>query len=146
MGDFVLRVKSKTGHKIVDNLMSQDTVTKLKNKLSEVTGVQIDALRVLRGFPPKPLNLSDGNATLKESDITSGETLIVEEKQVVCNGEERVQETPPTHVTDQDDFANCPGILMKKVVPADDSCLFTSVGYVLNGNVLYDLVDLVLSK
>ncbi|OXU28353.1 hypothetical protein TSAR_008310 [Trichomalopsis sarcophagae] len=135
MGGFVLRVKSKTGHKIVDNLMPQDTVTKLKNKLSEVTGVKIDALHVLKGFPPKPLDLSNGNATLQESDITSGETLIVEEKQVVCNGEQRVQETPRTHITDQDDFANCPGVLMKMVVPADDSCLFTSVGFVLNGKV-----------
>lgn len=140
MGGFVLRVKSKVGHKIVDNLTQQDTVTKLKNKLSEITGVQIDALHVLRGFPPKPLDLSNGNATLQESDITSGETLIVEEKQVVYNGEQKVQQTPRTHVTDQDVFANCPGVLMKMVVPADDSCLFTSVGFVLNGNSLHNSV------
>lgn len=133
MGGFVIRVKSKSGQKIVDSLVPQDTVTKLKNKLSEITGVRIEALLVLRGFPPKPIDLSNGHATLQESDITSGETLIIEEKQVVCNGERILQDTPRTHITDSLDFGECPGILMKMVVPADDSCLFTSVGFVLNG-------------
>lgn len=38
-----------------------------------------------------------------------------------------------SHIVDQESFANTPGVLMRKVVPADNSCLFTSVGYVLNG-------------
>lgn len=38
-----------------------------------------------------------------------------------------------SHIVDQESFANAPGVLMRKVVPADNSCLFTSVGYVLNG-------------
>lgn len=38
-----------------------------------------------------------------------------------------------SHIVDQENFANAPGVLMRKVVPADNSCLFTSVGYVLNG-------------
>jgi len=37
------------------------------------------------------------------------------------------------HIVDQESFTDSPGVLMRKVVPADNSCLFTSVGYVLNG-------------
>ncbi|XP_011496189.1 PREDICTED: ubiquitin thioesterase OTU1 [Ceratosolen solmsi marchali] len=135
MENFVIRVKSKSGQKIVDNLTPQDTVTNLKNKLSEITGIQTDALHVLRGFPPKPLDLNDINSTLKESDILSGETLIVEEKQNMFNSKQRVADMSCKHITDNLDFGNYPGILMKMVVPADDSCLFTSVGFVLNGKV-----------
>lgn len=38
-----------------------------------------------------------------------------------------------SHIVDQESFIDAPGVLMRKVVPADNSCLFTSVGYVLNG-------------
>lgn len=31
------------------------------------------------------------------------------------------------------------GILLKHVVPADNSCLFTSIGFVMNGKVSYSL-------
>lgn len=133
---FVIRVKSKSGQKIVDSLSPQDTLTKLKNMLSEITGVHNEALCVLRGFPPKPLDLNNGNATIQDTDITSGETLIVEEKVIDSNVEQTAQQqdTARKHITENVDLGNCPGILMKMVVPADDSCLFTSVGFVLNGN------------
>lgn len=132
MGGFVLRVKSKSGQKIVDCLTPQDTVLKLKSKLAEITGIQTDTLHILKGFPPKAIDLSNGNATLQDSEITSGETLIVEEKQVEYN-EEKIDEVPRAHITEDSDFGECPGILMKMVVPADNSCLFTSIGFVLNG-------------
>ena len=134
MGSFAIRVKSKSGQKIVDNLRPDDTLTKLKSRLSEVTGIKPEALNILLGFPPKALDVSNGNVTLQESSIASGDTLIVEEKQVVCNGEQPIIESASrAHITESMDFGNCPGILMKMVVPADDSCLFTSVGFVLNG-------------
>lgn len=39
----------------------------------------------------------------------------------------------------EDENAEFMGILLKKVVPADNSCLFTSIGYVLNGQVDTDV-------
>jgi len=50
--------------------------------------------------------------------------------QIVFN---RLDNFGRSHIVDQETFANTPGVLMRKVVPADNSCLFTSVGYVLNG-------------
>lgn len=48
-------------------------------------------------------------------------------------GEQRFDDYSRSHIVDQESFVDTPGVLMKKVVPADNSCLFTSVGYVLNG-------------
>ena len=67
------------------------------------------------------------------SGIISGDTLIVEEKSPLYNGKQKSEEIGRTHIVDEKNFTNTPGVLMKKVVPADNSWLFTSVGYVLNG-------------
>ncbi|XP_015108358.1 ubiquitin thioesterase OTU1 [Diachasma alloeum] len=131
MADFVLRVKTKSGQKVVNGLSSSKTVAELKRKLSELTGIDINALEVRSGFPPKVLNLSCLNSTLSDTGIVSGDTLIVEEKINLCNGEKESR----SHVVDSERFSDTPGMLMKKIVPADNSCLFTSVGYVLNGKV-----------
>lgn len=129
MGGFVLRVKFKNGQKIVDGLTPQDNILKLKKKLAEVTGLSERDLCVLAGFPPKALDLGEDNATLQDLNIRTGETLIIEEKK---NSDFQV---PPTrvHIADNSEMDECPGILMKMVVPADDSCLFTSVGFALSG-------------
>uniref|UniRef100_A0A0C9Q8D8 Ubiquitin thioesterase OTU n=1 Tax=Fopius arisanus TaxID=64838 RepID=A0A0C9Q8D8_9HYME len=133
MADFVLRVKTKTGQKVVNGLSSSKTVSELKRKLSDVTGFDVNALHVLSGFPPKVLNLSSLNSTLSDTGIVSGDTLIVEEKSMNLSNDEK--ESRP-HVINTERFSDTPGMLMKKIVPADNSCLFTSVGYVLNGNYL----------
>lgn len=49
------------------------------------------------------------------------------------NGPERELEGNRSHILDESIMD--PGILMKQIVPADNSCLFTSVGYALNGRV-----------
>lgn len=134
MAGFVLRVKTKSGQKVVNGLTPRDKVSELKFKLSELTGINIEMLHVLGGFPPKALDLANGKATLDETGITSGDTLIVEEKsQVIDNKIDDNADTPRSHIVNSESIADIPGVLMKKIVPADNSCLFTSVGYVLNG-------------
>ncbi|KAL6267236.1 hypothetical protein P5V15_000311 [Pogonomyrmex californicus] len=136
MAGFVLRIKTKSGQKAVHGLAAHDKVSQLKAKLAELTGVPAAALQVLVGFPPKPVDLDATDATIERAGIVSGDTLIVEEKQIVFNRhEQRLDDLGRSHIIDQENFANIPGILMRKVVPADNSCLFTSVGYVLNGKV-----------
>ncbi|KMQ84662.1 ubiquitin thioesterase otu1-like protein [Lasius niger] len=132
MAGFVLRVKTKSGQKIVNGLAPQDKVSQLKAKLAELTGVPVAALHVLVGFPPKPVDLDTADVSIERVGIISGDTLIVEEKQIVFN---RPNDFGRSHIVDQESFIDAPGVLMRKVVPADNSCLFTSVGYVLNGKV-----------
>ncbi|XP_078037253.1 yod1 deubiquitinase [Augochlora pura] len=135
MAEFLLRVKTKSGQKVVNGLVIQDKVSKLKLKLSEITGIAVDALHVLGGFPPKAIDLNDETTTIEKSGIVSGDTLIVEEKPDQINGERKSEQIGQSHIVDDETFADTPGVLMKKDVPADNSCLFTSVGYVLNGKV-----------
>lgn len=136
MENLVLRVKTKKGQQIVNGLSSSNSVFDLKAKLSELTGIETDALHVLSGFPPKVLDLEIENLRLKEIGISSGDTLIVEEKpRISCNGTDKIEIESRPHISDTENFMNIPGILMKKIVPADNSCLFTSVGYVISGRI-----------
>lgn len=139
MAGFVLKVKTKSGQKVVNGLTPKNKVSELKSKLSEVTGIPQSALHILSGFPPKPLNLGDNDAPLDEAGIVSGDTLIVEEKQLPDNSQIRFKpdndSAPRSHIVDTETLNDSPGVLMKKIVPSDNSCLFTSVGYVLNGKV-----------
>lgn len=82
MAGFVLRVKTKSGQKIVNGLAPHNKVSQLKAKLAELTGIPIAALHVLAGFPPRPVDLDTADATIERIGIISGDTLIVEEKQV----------------------------------------------------------------
>lgn len=82
MAGFVLRVKTKSGQKIVNGLTPHDKVSQLKAKLAELTGIPVAALHVLAGFPPKPVDLDAADTTIERIGIISGDTLIVEEKQV----------------------------------------------------------------
>lgn len=99
--------------------------------LAAITGVPASAQRLLLGFPPRSIDLSDGERRLGELGIHSGDTLIVEEdtskpsagSPVVTKRTMEVMEALP--------------VLARRVVPADNSCLFTSINYVVEGGV-YD--------
>ncbi|XP_015524317.1 ubiquitin thioesterase Otu1 [Neodiprion pinetum] len=140
MATFVLKVKTKSGQNLVKGLTGKDKVSQLKSKLSDLTGIPQIALHILGGFPPKALDLSKEDVALEDSGITSGDTLIVEEKQPPVKPRQQLIErgnntVPRSHIIDTETLSNSPGVLMKQIVPADNSCLFTSVGYVLNGKV-----------
>lgn len=141
MAALAFKVKSKNGQQILKDLTSDSSVGELKMFLSSLTDVSLERVCVLCGYPPKPIDTSDDNKTLSEIGLKTGETLIVEEKappKVEATKppepkpEQRLVENGVSHET----LGPCrPGILMKKVVPSDNSCLFTSIGFVLNGNV-----------
>lgn len=137
MARFALRVKFKSGQQVVEGLNPQSTILELKNQLTVVTNIPMGKLHVLSGFPPKAFDLSNGSKTLTESGIFSGDTLIVEEKAISDDEALCSVATPPAVIRRHIETAqmNCPGILMKQVVPADNSCLFTSIAFVLSGKV-----------
>ncbi|XP_016994903.2 ubiquitin thioesterase Otu1 [Drosophila takahashii] len=166
-GSFSVKLKSKKGQFIVNDLNEHTTLGELKTKIVQATAIQAPQLHVLVGYPPKPLDLSQQQEQreLKTVGINSGETLIVEEKAAPAassatleddealarrlQAEEEAQllqetgEGPapssniqlPAAPTESGPNGDFNGILLKKVVPADNSCLFTSIRFVLNGKV-----------
>lgn len=142
MGGLQLKVKTKQGQHVVSNLSEDETIGNLKTKISELTQIPADGLSVLIGFPPKPLDLSDNNNKLSTTGIVNGDTLIVEEKtmpDVVPTStrrddsqqiEEDILLAQRLEAEEGGSF-NSQGILLKQVVPSDNSCLFTSIGIII---------------
>ncbi|CAH4035617.1 ubiquitin thioesterase OTU1 [Pieris brassicae] len=139
MASLAIRVKSKNGQQLLKDLTSESTVGELKMYLSSVTNVSCERISVLLGYPPKPLDISNDEKKLSEIGLKSGETLIIEEKSVPATetSTQAINKKPVENgIAPHEPNDPCrPGILMKKVVPSDNSCLFTSIGFVLNGNV-----------
>lgn len=122
MSSLTLKVKTKTDEQIVTGLQTTHTIEQLKTRLSALTNIEPNRLNILMGFPPKKLDLSDDALTLEACGVQNGVKLIVDEcaAPVVIDKSEVSDE-----VCDPLDSI---GILMKKVVPSDNSCLFTSIG------------------
>ncbi|XP_038223019.1 ubiquitin thioesterase OTU1 [Zerene cesonia] len=139
MASLAIKVKSKNGQQILKDLTSDSTVGELKMFLSSLTDVSCENISVLLGYPPKPLDISNNDKKLCEIGLKTGETLIIEEKSVsVGESTPQASKDKPIEngIVSHENQTPCrPGILMKKVVPSDNSCLFTSIGFVLNGNV-----------
>ncbi|XP_055607335.1 ubiquitin thioesterase OTU1 [Uranotaenia lowii] len=143
MGRYTLKLKTKTGQQhIVSNLEPNTTVQSLKDRITELTTIPTEGLHVVLGFPPfRQLDLSQNEALISTIGITNGDTLIVEEK--LLSEEERQQLAKAKRMQEDEKLARelaaqgeeGSGILMKQVVPSDNSCLFTSIGFVLTGKV-----------
>lgn len=136
MAGFALRIKTKTGQQVINTLTKESTIKELKQVLSNLSDIPINRLHVLSGFPPKIIDMSQDSKNLDSSGIASGDTLIIEERAVPApetNSPEPAEGKP--HRPHVEDPFDCPGILLKQVVPADNSCLFSSINFVLNGSV-----------
>lgn len=132
----VLKLKTKSGQFVLKDLTKNHTVSDLKIHLSLQCQISQNDLRVLAGYPPKPINLSNNSLTLDSIGVNTGDTLIVEEKKdYVQNKENENPVLNPEDISVQvyEQQINRHGILMRKVVPADNSCLFTSVGFTISG-------------
>ncbi|XP_060524178.1 ubiquitin thioesterase Otu1 isoform X2 [Cylas formicarius] len=142
MAKIVLRVKTKSGQQVINSLTKNNTIKDLKEVLSNLSSIPVSRLHVLCGFPPKVFNIAQDDLNLNDSGLNSGDTLILEEKATVEPVVSSLQNNELDTTIEQrlelptdGNLYNCPGILMKHVVPADNSCLFTSVHFVLNGKV-----------
>lgn len=131
-----LRIKHKGGQSIISTLSSTSRVEQLLEELSKITSIPVHLVKVLRGFPPIALNISDKTISLSECGLQERDTILVEELPET----QMLQSLKPTPCNDSENISEeekCvpSGILLKKVVPADNSCLFTSIGFCLSGEI-----------
>ncbi|KAG7274904.1 hypothetical protein CRUP_036797 [Coryphaenoides rupestris] len=142
-----LRCKTKNGSHIMQGLSHQSCVQELKSKVEELTGIPCDVQKIMVGYPPSSLDLRNGEAHLKDYPIKSGDTLIVEEEKHKMKSHQDgspLTKLPPAPASAP---ASAPlprprpeaprPVLARRTVPADNSCLFTSVSYAMEGGV-YD--------
>lgn len=147
MAIIALKVKTKSGQHVVNSLTKENTIKDLKEILSQLSSIPVSRLQVLSGFPPKTFDITKDDLDLGKSGLATGDTLILEEKPESSipkvqteSGSTSTQTTNSTSGAPKPDVSEdnpyeCPGILMKHVVPADNSCLFSSVNFVLNGKI-----------
>lgn len=127
MANFSVRIKSRTGQHVINNLTDIETISNLKIKLSNLCNLPQEKINILVGFPPKTLEITSNSQTLKSIGIKNGETLIVDEKTSEITPQ-IISGTMENDIRIAEELNSSNGILMKKVVPADNSCLFTSIG------------------
>lgn len=68
-----LRCKAKDGTHVLQGLSSRTPVRELQGQIAAVTGIAPGGQRILAGYPPECLDLSDGNITLGDLPLQSGE-------------------------------------------------------------------------
>ncbi|XP_066027386.1 ubiquitin thioesterase OTU1 isoform X2 [Pocillopora verrucosa] len=127
MASMVLRCQYKGGRRNnLEGLSANSTIADLQEKIWLLTDVPPHAQRILLGFPPKQLICEDKSDSLSSLDIRSGDTLIIEE--------DKKAPRVPLDSYKKSLGSAALGKLTRKVVPADNSCLFTSVSYVMVGD------------
>ncbi|KAI8876247.1 OTU-domain-containing protein [Backusella circina FSU 941] len=116
-----LRIRHAAGMSTLTNLTPQDTVCELKKQVASTLGVEYyQNIQVNGGYPPK--TFSNENDTLQLSGIRDGDALNI----VVVD-----TYVPPPVVSDAIDIHGH-GCMVLRVMEDDNSCLFRSVGYVVN--------------
>ena len=166
-GKVSLRVKCEGGQGVVRGLLAEDSLEKLISHALEQLGLATAdhqaTVRILNGFPPKPVDLSDRDKSISSAGIRSGDTIIFQvgqsqtsssssSSQSAQAGDSTSTATAATATVPQsldaksssnkrlktDNVGSGPssGKLQRKVVPADNSCLFTSINYCMSGAVV----------
>lgn len=156
-----LRVKTRSGQQVIDSLNEINCLEDLKAILYSLTGIAPNRLKVLAGFPPRPLDLRDESQLLGQVFPNQRETLIVEEaKEDIVDNRKPASvpgnNSPSRYITNQSGGhgqgnqkptgnqsqqerrrhnsvpkGGVEGVLLRRPVPANNSCLFTSVYFCL---------------
>lgn len=135
-----IRVRTKKGVVKIPNLTLESSLTDLKKAIAELASVESSNIKILKGYPPKPLDSSSDCSTLGSNSIKDGEMLTIEETDSKNTTPSHTPDKKPTSSTSaKTDDSNKKGVLLRKVVPANNSCLFTSVNFVMeNGELNLD--------
>lgn len=144
---FVLRVQTEDGTFLIKDLNESSSLSLLKEKLSVIRGIPSETIRILIGYPPRAIMDGNDNATLNELGISSGETLRIQTISDNVLVSDAIASIPANPVLDAGgsgdhsaEFENVllsgAGILMRHVVPSDNSCLFFSIYYLLSNGEL----------
>ena len=136
-----LRCKTKNGQQMIENINSDTSVADFKAIMSSLSGIQQNRLKILSGFPPRPLDLTNDLKTMHALGLRPRDTVIIEELLTTSVPITSNQETKPPktgiELIPSADLMEAgsevsQGILLRQEVPSNNSCLFTSVHFCVN--------------
>lgn len=133
MSDVVLRLKCRSGT-FPMTIPLNCPISGLKEQVSVLSEIPVASIKLLFGFPPKSIQEL---GTVEDAGLKSGDTIIAEVDSTSASAQQLKVQTESNilkHVTEQEVGDEVP-LILRKVVPADNSCLFTSMGFVLGGNI-----------
>jgi len=133
MSDVMIRLKCRTGTFPITVPLACK-ITDLVERVSVLSEIPVASVKLFLGFPPKPMLTL--NCSVGEAGVKSGDTIIVEvdsDSESVNAVKEENESKVLRHVINQEMKDELP-LILRKVVPADNSCLFTSLGFALGGN------------
>ncbi|GFR82289.1 ubiquitin thioesterase OTU1 [Elysia marginata] len=141
-----LRMQAKGGPKLLEGLYLVSTIGRLKEVIADTANIPKHRIKIRMGYPPKVIDISNECAELSSLPLRSGDTLIVEEDKSAGSPFDTncTSQSHSSHDERLDMLLHhqleegASGILTRKVVPADNSCLFTSMHLVMNDGA-YDL-------
>lgn len=167
-GSLTIRVRTKKGIVKVQSLDADSSFHDLKCAIADLTGMSYATIKLLNGYPPKSLHagendtlnavaIKDGELlTLDETASSPQQTLSLNTAMLTSDARPSISprllggggnssssssaphSLPSGTSEPRPKLASISGQLLRKVVPANNSCLFTSVNYVME-NGLFDL-------
>jgi len=155
-----LRIRHPKGSSIISTLFENSCIFDLKKEISKVTNIPASRVSLKFGYPPQLIDLPD-NTTLENVGIISGETIIAEEgqtsnanpiqtsaktnsvtqnKSLISTGPQKIAQTQSSSFNQ---IPNPDGLIMvRRVIAADNSCLFNSIAYALENKAKNKAKDL----
>lgn len=128
-----LRCQTRSGLKMVEGLNSNSTIADLLLKVSQATSIPSANLIIKFGFPPQSLDITDIHQSLSDLKVRSGDKIIIDEEASPVHQE---KERGCADELLQHQLARSKGLLQRRVVPADNSCLFTAVHTLMTDGVV----------
>ena len=113
MEEIKVRLRWSGGTTLV-SLPRSGTIKDLRTLISEKTGIQPRFQELRKGYPPSLLSFP-GSTTLQSANIDSGESILIEKLSKPLDTEQ-----------DTDNM-----VAFRRIIPADNSCLFNSIAYAL---------------
>ncbi|XP_037961092.1 ubiquitin thioesterase OTU1-like [Teleopsis dalmanni] len=152
-----ITIKTTNGDYNLERLHSDTAIFYFKSRVSAITKIpksDVDILRV-KGQSFIPLNTSEGTKSITSIGIMDGDVLYVQDKQELTEdmNDDSLHSIHENISNDDNDLESdtlsvehsihsiensSNEVLSQKVVPADNSCLFWSIRFVLMGRLDYD--------
>lgn len=115
-------------------IQPEESLYILKQKIKEelerkniVKDISLQDISLKMGFPPKTIEgSSEDNKNMKEMSISNNEQLRIEIKAMTQNN----NQSNKSDNSEQIDFSKFS--IQRKIIPADNSCLFNSINYAIN--------------